>query len=354
MKIKSRQLCFILIAYTAVTKLLIYPTVLATFCDRDVLIPAVINFFIEGVLIWAVSFLCSRTDKTFFELLQGTIGRIGAKIVYGFFAAFFMLATIIPIFEQKLYVHAIFYDTVPSLIVFLPFFVFAVYAGAKNFQNTGRCADMCLPLFIFTMLFIFFMSWSEVEWSNLLPMFTTPAQKLFTGAAGSSMRFIEPCWLLMFMGHFNYRKGDAARLTLSYVLGALITLLFLAVFVGIYGDIASSRTFAISRTSIFFSAIDTIGRIDLIMLYVLEIVMLFAVVLNIQLAVHALKLCTGYENSMVLSVAVNAALMIVLIVCDNYFHNIQEFYFRWMWIAFLIFGVAIPALSWVLRRRNER
>lgn len=354
MKIKSRQLCFILIAYTAVTKLLVYPTVLASMCGRDLLIPAAINFIIGALIIWSVSFLCSKTDKTFFELLQGTIGKIGAKIVYGFFAAFFILATIVPVFEQKLYVHAIFYDTVPSLLVFIPFFMFSVYAAAKSFGNVGRCADICLPIFAVTMFFIILMSWSEAEWSNLLPAFTVPAGKLFAGASGTAYAFIEPCWLLMFMRHFKYEKGDAAKLTLSYALGALIVLLFLAIFVGIYGDIAVSRTFAVSRTAIFFSAIDTIGRIDLILLYVLEIVMLFALVLNIQLAVHCLSLCTGYNNKMVLSVAVNAALLIILVVCDNLFSRIHDFYFNWMWIAFAVFGAAIPALSWALRRKNEK
>ena len=44
MAIKVRQICFILLAYTAVTKLLVYPTVLADVCGRDLLAPALIDF----------------------------------------------------------------------------------------------------------------------------------------------------------------------------------------------------------------------------------------------------------------------------------------------------------------------
>ena len=36
---KRRHNCFIMIAYTAVTKLLIYPTALAELCGRDLLFP---------------------------------------------------------------------------------------------------------------------------------------------------------------------------------------------------------------------------------------------------------------------------------------------------------------------------
>lgn len=354
MKINVRQICFIMIAYTAVTKLLLYPTALADYCGRDILIPALINFLIEGIIIWGVSYLCSRTDKTFYELLKSNIGKVGAKIVFGFFTAYFIFAAIVPVFEQKLYVHTIFYDTVPSIWVFLPFFIFTVYAGSRSFENTGRTADICLPVFAVVMAFIFFMSLSSVEWDNLLPMFQNPALTLFKGAAGTAFRFGEPCWLLMFMGHFEYKKGDAAKITLLYTLGALIVLLFLAVFYGMYGPITSSRTFAISRTSIFFPAIESIGRVDLILLYALEMVMLFAVALNIQMAVYTLSKCTGYENKKVWSLAVNLVLLIILVVCDHQFHYIQEFFFRWAWIAFTVFAIAIPSLAWALRRKNER
>ncbi|MDE6001062.1 MAG: hypothetical protein K2G96_01880, partial [Clostridia bacterium] len=122
MKISVRQICFIMLAYTAASRLLLYPTNLSMLCGRDLLFPALIDFGVQAVIVWAIAYLCSRTDKTFFGLIEGTLGNITARIVYGLFALFFIVCTIIPLFEQKLYVHAIFYDTVPSLLVFLPFF----------------------------------------------------------------------------------------------------------------------------------------------------------------------------------------------------------------------------------------
>lgn len=174
MKISVRQICFIMIAYTAATKLLMYPTILSQLCGRDLLFPAALSFLIGGIVVWAVAYLCSRTDKTFFELLQGTIGNIGARIVYGFFALFFLLAVLVPIFEQKQYVHNIFYDTVPSIGIFLPFFAFAVYAASKKLTNIGRCADICLPIFLVCMAVLFAMAFSEVQWDDFLPVLKPP------------------------------------------------------------------------------------------------------------------------------------------------------------------------------------
>ena len=353
MKISVRQICFILLCYNAVSKMLLYPTVLSHYCGRDLLFAALIDFAVQAVVVWAVSFLCSRTDKTFFQLLEGTFGNIFARIIYGLFALFFIAATIVPLCEQKLYVHTIFYDTVPPLLIFLPFFFFSIYAAGKKFTNIGRSADVCMPIFVLSMIFVFSMSVLEIKWNSFMPVLKTPVKDLFGGALGTVFRFAEPCYVLMFMGHFKYKKGDAAKMTFSYTGGALTVLLFLFTFYGIYGDIAQSRQFAVSKISLFFPAIDTIGRIDLIALYILEIVMLFALVLNVQLALHCVMQCTGYQNRVVLSLAVNAVLIILLMVFDHGFNNLHTFYAKWMWIAFAVFANAIPVLAWTLRRKER-
>ena len=353
MKISVRQICFILLCYNAVSKMLLYPTVLSHYCGRDLLFAALIDFAVQAVVVWAVSFLCSRTDKTFFFFFEGTFGNIFARIIYGLFALFFIAATIVPLCEQKLYVHTIFYDTVPPLLIFLPFFFFSIYAAGKKFTNIGRSADVCMPIFVLSMIFVFSMSVLEIKWNSFMPVLKTPVKDLFGGALGTVFRFAEPCYVLMFMGHFKYKKGDAAKMTFSYIGGALTVLLFLFTFYGIYGDIAQSRQFAVSKISLFFPAIDTIGRIDLIALYILEIVMLFALVLNVQLALHCVMQCTGYQNRVVLSLAVNAVLIILLMVFDHGFNNLHTFYAKWMWIAFAVFANAIPVLAWTLRRKER-
>ena len=352
-RISVRQVCFIMLIYTAVSKFITYPTQLSYASGRDLLFSALINFVLQGVIIWAVSYLCSRTDKTFFELVEGTLGNITARIIYGLFALFFMVCTIMPLFEQKLYVHAIFYDMLPSLLVFLPVFFFTVYSASKDFKNIGRCADICLPLFLIAMLFILVMSLHELEWDNFLPILKQP-QRVLKGALANTYRFSEPAFLLMFMGHFKYKKGDAARITLSYIGGALFVMAVLTSFYGIYGDMAQSRSFAISKISLFFPAIDIIGRIDLLALYILEIPMLFALVLNIQLAIHCIEMCTGYSNKAVLSFAVNAVFFILIIVLDSMFSAMHTVWAKWMWIVFLIFATVLPLLAWTMRRKDGK
>ena len=352
-KISVRQVCFILLIYTAVSKFITYPTQLSYTSGRDLLFSTAINFLLQVVVIWAVSYLCSRTDKTFFQLIEGTLGNITARIVYGLFALFFMICTLMPLLEQKLYVHAIFYDMLPSLAVFLPLFLFTVYAASKGFKNIGRCADICLPLFLIAMLFILVMCIHEIKWDNFLPMFKQP-KRIFKGSLANIHRFAEPSFLLMFMGHFKYKKGDAVKITLSYICGALFVFATLTAFYGIYGDIAQSRSFAISKISLFFPAIDLLGRIDLLALYILEISMLFSLVLYMQLAVHCIEMCTGYKNKVVLSVAVNAVFFVLIFFLDNKYSALNSVWAKWMWIVFIIFSTVLPLSAWLMRRKNGK
>lgn len=342
-----------MLIYTAVSKLLIYPTALSYYCGRDLLWSALMNFLVSGLIVFAVSMLCSRTQCTLFELIKNSLGEVVARVIYGLFALFFMVSALMPLFEQKLYVHAIFYDTVPSLMVFLPFFAFSVYAASKNLKNVGRCADICLPIFIMSMVLIFAMSVEKIDFTNFLPVLKSPKKQIFGASLGSMFRFVEPAYLLMFMGNFKYRKGDAAKITLSYFGGALLVLMFLVAFYGINAEIAASRQFAISKIALYFPGIETVGRVDLIALYVLEVAMLFALVLNIQLAVQCLVKCTGYESPEILSLAVNGVLLGLLVGFDHYFQAIDIFYNKWMWIVFLIFTIIAPLSAWALKRRRQ-
>ena len=52
-KISVRQICFIMLMYTAVSKLILYPTVLSYESGRDLLFSALLDFAVQGVIIWA-------------------------------------------------------------------------------------------------------------------------------------------------------------------------------------------------------------------------------------------------------------------------------------------------------------
>lgn len=352
-KISVRQICFILIAYNAASKMLLFPTTAASSVGNALIFSALFNLVLQTVIIWSVSYLSSRTDKPFFALLENTFGKVTARIIFGFFALYFIVSAVIPINEQQLLVHDSFYDTMPSLTVFLPFFIFSVYAGVKSFTNVGRCADMMLPVFVVCAAAFLIMSVGEADFTNLLPVLTQPFAKVAGFSLSSVFRFSESAFLLMFMGHYKYKKGDSARLTVSYALGGLVVIAVMASFYSLYGALAPTRSFAISNISVFFPVIGFVGRIDLFLVYAFDLVALFATVLNIQLSVHCLALTFNRNLRIIYSVCVNAALVVITFIFNNNYSVLQKTAGEWLWLPALLFAYIIPVLAWALRRKTK-
>ncbi|MBE7088496.1 MAG: hypothetical protein E7370_03125 [Clostridiales bacterium] len=349
-RISVRQICFILIAFNVCGKVLLYPTNLSFYTNNDLWIAALIDFLIHGVAVWAAAYACSKSDLTLYTRLQNAFGKIPAKIIMGLFALYFLFASILPLGEHKLYVQDIFYDTIPSLIPFLPFFIFSVYAGAKGLNSAARAADLCFILFIISVGTIIVMSFDEVDFSNLLPVFSNSPQTVLQGALTGATRFSEAAYILLFMGHFKYKKGDALKITVSYGVGGLIVLLVCVIFYGIYADLSSNIFFVISKISTFFSAVNNVGRVDYIALYALEIVMLFSLVLKVQACRYCVEKAIGFSNGAIISVAINAVLIILTVVFDHRFTVLQNFVGGWGVIAFIIFANAIPISSLLLKK----
>lgn len=352
-EINVRQICFILIAFNVCGKILLFPTNLSYYGGNGVWFSAFLDFALHTVAVWAVAYACSKSDKTFFERLKLTFGEMPAKIIMGLFALIFLASSLVPLGEQKLYVQEIFYDTIPSLITFLPFFVFSTYATQKRFSNTGRAADLCFPIFCVCFILLVIMALGEVNLTHLLPVFNVPFKNVLKGAASSLFRFNEAAVLLMFMGHFKYKKGDCTKITVSYGIGGLSVTLFCALFYSVYSTITPDQFFAISKISVFFSAINTVGRVDLILLYALEIVMLFAVVLNLQMCRYCLEKATGYNNNLVLSVAINAVLLILTIIFDHKFTALQKLFGGPFGIVLFVMSSVLPALSLTLKKGGK-
>lgn len=349
----TRQVCIVLFAYSAILKLVIYPSILANISGNDLVFPALFALVVQAVMVWSVAFLSSKTEKTFFGLLEGTFGSVTAKIFYALFGLYFLFGAIVPMNEQQLLVHDAFFDTIPSLGAFIPFFFFSVYAGARSFRNLGRCADMCLPIFLIIIVAFLVMSFQQAEYSNLLPVLKQPFNTIGAGALASLFRFSDSAFLLVFLGHFKYKKGDCAKMTVSYLAGGLIVLLFLVIYYSMYGALTPSRTFMFDNIAVFFPPISTLGRVDLFLVYVLTVVMLFAIVMHIQACVHCFTLAFGWDKRAFWSIVANIVLFAVTLIFNHKYTILNNAANRWFFIPALIFAYLIPVMVWVLKRRTE-
>lgn len=353
--LSARQICFMLIAYSAAGKLLMLPAQLAYFSGNDLWISAVISYILQIAAVWAVAFLCSKTDKTFFELAEISLGKVVSRILMCLFALFFAVAAFLPMYEQKLFVHEIFYDTIPALTVFIPFFFLSVYMGGKGLNNAGRVADILLPLFLAAFAAIFVMSVSEANFGWLMPVFSHPVKSILRGVYSTLYNFADGAVMLMFMGRFKYKKGDCTKITLSYSLGAALVILFMLVFYSVYSTLSQDEYFSVGQSAIFFPALSVMGRADLLAVYVIETAMLSGVILYIQLCTDCLSRATdGRIKPVGWSFIVNGVLLALLIIFNDKYKGLQTVYGNILWYVYAVFALLLPIAAWLLKRKGEQ
>ena len=353
--ISTRQLCFLLAFLLPANKLVILPSVLAGTAKNNLLLSALLLLLLEGGAIFALLFLMTRTDKTLFELIEGKFGSVTARICYFILALYLLFSAFLPLVEHRVYVQNTMYDTLPSFWVFLPFFFFSCFAAAKGLQCVGRAADVSMPVFTVAFTLLLLMAVASTDFTSLLPLGHAPVSDILKGMTASFNWFSESAWLLFFLGRVKVEKRFLLKTSLSFVGGGLIVLLFLAVFYGIFSTVAVREVYAIAKIARYYNALKTIGRVDYIFIYALMIVQLFALVVPLQLCVHALAESFHSEKYPLFSLIVNGvALLLAFSFCDR-FLSIENFVNRYLFPIFLLFAYLIPALCplFLLSRRKK-
>ena len=353
-KISARQLYFFLACVAPVGKLIIMPSQLVYYAKNDLLYPALVNFLLQAAVIFCVLLLAKR-GMNFYELLENTFGRIAAKILVCIFSVFLLYAAVLPLLEQKFFVQAVFYDTLPSILAFAPFFVFCTYLCCKPLGSYGRTWDILGPVAIIGYLGILVLSLSTAEYDTLLPIGAAGASGFFRGTASIMSWFYDSAILLMLLGKFDYKKGMAWKGALFYLAGGLAVLFFLATFYAIFAETAINQLFAFTKTSMYFSGVTVLGRIDYMFIYLLALVMAFYVSLPVQAAVDGAVQAFGRVKYLatVLSAIVNSGYLLMIILLDFRFGEVMRVINHALFWIFPVFCIAVPLLCLLLRRKRR-
>lgn len=352
-KIKIRQICFFLAALMPVTKMLVYPTTLVYQSKNDLLFSALINFAVEGAVIALIMFLARKTDRTLFGLIENTFGKVTAKVIYALFALFFFASAVLPLMEQKNFIIQVMYENVPSIISFAPFFFVCFFACVRGFKSIGRIADIALPLFVLSFAVLILLALPHADFGALLPVRGVPLKNICKGSLYSINWYTDSAFVFFFLGNFRYEKHSAAKVLLSYAAGSVAVLLFLAVFYGIFADIALRQQNAVAQISKYTTSFTSLGRIDLFFIFALALVMIFRLCVPVQMCVHCVTKIFGCKPILPSSL-ITAALFGLTIFLNYSFLELQTLFTQKLWYVFLVFAYILPAAALLLKRGERR
>ena len=319
-EVYARQIAFCAAFILPLGKFLETPALLSQYAKGDILFPALLHFLIQSLLLLGLLYAASQSEKSILERLAEKFGK-WVILPFGLYAAYFIFAALLPLFDLEKFVYAAFFNTAPTTFSFGAFFFLSAFVCAKGIKSFGRCADLCLFLFLLPFLALLVMAFFETDLTRLLPFFGTPLQSNLQAFRKSTPHFADAALLLPLIATYKYKEGDGAKIMTGYWSGAVMTLLFFAVFFGIYSSVAPREHYAFSKIAQYFPALDIIGRIDLLFVYLLSVVLLFYTSLPLLYATDLTARIFGGKRKVWFSAILNVGLFFLLLFGNRHYNT---------------------------------
>ena len=224
-------------------------------------------------------------------------------------------------------------------------------------RSFGRVFDLLGPLSVLSFAVLVLFSMGEADFAALLPAGISGAKGIFTGAKHALAWFFDGALVLPLLDKIQYKKGLAWKAAAVHLAGGGAVLLFLALFYGIFQDIAPVQFFAFAKTAKYFPAVGILGRVDYLFIYALALAMIFASLMPMFSAAELLKEAFGEskQKCLLYSLLLNGAMIASSAALGFAFPAAERFLTRTLVWLFPLFSAALPLALLLLKgRRRER
>lgn len=352
--ISENQLSIIVATGFTLTKIYVMPANLSYFAGSSLWISALINFIIDYILLLVfLRFIRQSGNKTLFEINTELFSKKMAKFIALIFAVFFILKAFVPIVEQKNSIELTFYETQPTLLTFMPFFVVAFYIMLKGYRAFGRSFEICMWIYIFGMSSILLLSIFAGKYLALLP-FWTDTKRIFYGSFKSLIWFGDPIYVLFFAGYIGNIKTNLNKIRKAYIVSAITTLVVLVVFYAVFENIAPRQYYATLKMSKYSIALSNIGRFDYISAFMLAAMCVFEVCLPLLFACTCLNECFSFRRRFIAPVIVITFEVAFSILTQNDFLTTIDFISSYVTWFFILVNYVVPLTIYFIYKRSKK
>ncbi|MBO5851856.1 MAG: GerAB/ArcD/ProY family transporter [Clostridia bacterium] len=350
--VTTRQLAVITTVGFTITKLHILPASLSHFSSEALWLSALINIIIDFLLLLAVLKITSNAkNENIILCFENKFGKTFTKILCFLYVLFFMLKTFIPIYEQKNSIELTFYETQPTFLTFMPFFIVAFYIVLKGVRPYARSMEISLWIFILGIAIIFLLSAFSGTYSSLLPVIPNNASFL-NGSFKSLIWFGDPLLLLFFTGKIERSKNHNKKIIIAYIVYAVVTLAFLIVFYSIFDTIAERQYYASLKMSKYSISLSDIGRFDYLGAFLLSGINVFQVCLPLIFSSILLSYCFNFKNKIIPALIVTLIQVVFSLLTQNDFFKSLSFIQNYAVYFFILMTYLTPLIILLKRRKN--
>ena len=354
--ISEKQLAIITGTGFTLTKLYIMPAFLSNISESALWVSAFINVIIDYfLLIFILKIIRNLKNQKLFNAIENSSSNKFAKVIFLFYAVFFIFKAFTPIVEQKNSIELTFYETQPTLLTFMPFFVVAFYILLKGFRPFGRSYETCLWIYIFGMGSIVLLSVFAGDYTSLLPIIPENPLKILEGSLRSLIWFGDPIYILFFAGYIEKSSQNLKRVKSAYIISSISTIFILMLFYAVFDSIAPRQYYATLKMSKYSIALSNIGRFDYISAFMLAATSVFQVCLPLLLANMCLNDCFEFKSKFVSPFIIISLEIAFAILTEHTFISSINFMSKYLVYFFIIMTYILPILLYYLfgRKKHE-
>lgn len=312
-QITNHQLGVVLSLSIISLKVLIFPAVVGSYALNDCYLSVFLSLCVDFMFVMLLVYVIKKNpNKTFYEVLEGSLGKVISKIIVSLLAVFFVFKALMSIKElQNYFVRFLFKDIQWSLFVF-PLIALLIYIMNKSFRTFARSAEFFYYLVVAGAILSVLLPVRELKLYNLLPFMANGAKPIIGGSFFTTFQFGDFLVLLLCMGRFEYTKDTPKTIIKFTLITDLFIMLFFIIFVALFGDMVVNQGLAVSDVPLYSNMASNNGRLEWFSIVIWTIVLISQTGLMLVCTVECVEYVTSIKSRFWISVGVSVVIFLLL------------------------------------------
>ena len=343
-KINVRQLSFIIAIIFSITKFYVLPATVSAVSGEACYLSVLLNFIIDFLLLVVCLYIIKlQPTSDVYSSSITVFGRPLTNLVYLLYGAYFLVKAFIPILEQKNTISLTFYESQPTLLIFMPFFIVCFYLITKGITAFCRSVELMGFVWLFALIIIFSLSVPVGKYASLLPLIQ-PASKIANGAKEILLWFGDPVLILFFAEFLKDKNNLFKKTTIAYLIGTVVTVTLVAVFYSIFQDIAPRQYYAPIKMSKYSITLSNIGRLDYFAALMFSIISVYSITLPIMISSICISKVFPIKTKWVYPLITTAVELVAVFIFQNEIFDNIDFINHYILPFMLIMSYVLPVV----------
>lgn len=344
-RVSIDQLSLLYLLMIAGGKFLAFPSILAKEVGHDSWLVLCFSFLWDAIcltfLLWAIK-INQAYKLDMGEILNKSITKVFAKIIFAIFFVIFMSRVIILI-SSCYKTFSVTFDVKTNWIFYIiPILAVSLLPVILGFNSVARTGQIVIAMVMLAVIALVVSAFKQTKFTDLLPVGEAGFGKIVETSFTKSFWFSDYIFIYFVMDSIKVKKRIFSPVLISFAVGAVLTVVVNAIFVAMFGQFAQDLDLAMSKIGIFSMAGSTNGRWDWLTLTIWLISIFIKIIVFVFCAYKCLEKIFGLPSTKTnWFIAAFIGILMLLPMFISIDSWLNEF-IKWGLIPFAVVQFALP------------